>query len=309
MTRSSPGQVSFSSGEVSPLLAARMDYQRFQTGLSRCRGFLPLPHGPVTRAPGTWFRGTPKDGRLARLVDFQFAEDDAVVLEFTHLAMRVWRYGQLVMSGGSPFELVTPYGESSLSRLQWVQSADVMYLADGLRPIQRLARLALNNWTIGDAPFERGPFLPFNFDKTKTVYATAATGAIGLIGSGNPFTSDMVGSLILLEPVDNTVPLWTGNQAATVGNRVRYGGNIYELVAGNNTGVNPPVHLEGDHKYDAVANTTWRFKSGPAGIARITAFTNANSVNATVIDAMPETVLGTGTYRWALSAWSDSAQR
>lgn len=53
MTRTSPQQRSFSSGEIDPLLHQRSDYQRNQSGLALCRGFLPLPQGGFTRAPGT----------------------------------------------------------------------------------------------------------------------------------------------------------------------------------------------------------------------------------------------------------------
>lgn len=53
MTRTTPAQLSFTSGEIAPLLHRRSDYLRFQTGLAQCRGFLPLRQGGFTRAPGT----------------------------------------------------------------------------------------------------------------------------------------------------------------------------------------------------------------------------------------------------------------
>ena len=266
MTRSSPGQLTFASGEISPLLAARADYQRHQSGLAVCRGFIPLRQGGITRAPGTWFRGRTRNDARARLIDFEFAVDDAVVLEFTPLAMRVWRYGALVLSGGTPYVLATPYDAAALDRLQWMQSADVIYLADGTLPIRKLSRFALNAWTMALAQFDSGPFRNENIDKAVTIAASAATGNINLTGVGNPFAADLVGSLVRLQPVNlNSVALWTGNQAAIVGQKCRFDGNIYELVAGTNTGANPPFHDEGDHKYDEVNGTTWRFLSDSVG--------------------------------------------
>lgn len=91
MTRTSPPQVAFSSGELDPLLQRRFDYQRFQTGLAKCRGFLPLPQGAFTRAPGTIHRGATRGNAAGILVPFEFAENDALVLEFTPLKMRVSR--------------------------------------------------------------------------------------------------------------------------------------------------------------------------------------------------------------------------
>lgn len=306
MTRSSPGQFSFSSGEISPLLAARADYQRFQTGLSKCRGFIPLRQGGVTRAPGTWYRGRTLGDLKSRLIPFQFAADDAVVLEFTDLRMRVWRYGELVLVAGIPFELTTPYPQARLDNLQWVQSADVIYLVDGSRPPQKLSRFALDNWTIADVNFRTGPVRLENDDTGVTISASGATGSITLSGVGGPFTANMVDSLIQLRPEDyGSVPLWTGNLAVTVGDLCRYDGNIYELTAGTNTGVNPPIHLKGTEVYDAVNGTAWKYLSGGVGIVKVTAFTNANSVTANVVKRLPAPLVGVPTYLWALDAWSE----
>lgn len=303
MTRSSPPQLSFSAGEISPLLAARQDYQRFQTGLSVCRGFIPLRQGGVTRAPGTWYRGRTAGDDKARLIGFQFARDDAVVLEFTHQLMRVWRYGQLVMSGGTPYQLATPYREADLPNLQWVQSADVIYFADGAHPIQKLSRYDLDNWTISPAAFETGPFRAPNGDVGKTITASAATGTITLTGAGNPFSNDMVGSLMLLEPIDmSSVPLWAGNESVSANYIARFDSRIYQLTAGTNTGVNPPTHLEGTQAYGGGA--TWKYLSDTMGIVRITAVDNGNSASATVLRDLPAPLVTEPTWRWSLSAWS-----
>lgn len=36
------------------------------------------------------------------------------------------------------------------------------------------------------------------------------------------------------------IPLWTGNTDISVGKKMRYGGRIYELAQGDNTGVKGP---------------------------------------------------------------------
>lgn len=307
MSRSRPYQNTFSSGEIDPLLHARSDFQRYQTGLAKCRGFLPLRQGGVTRAPGTIHRGTTRGNAPARMVAFEFAANDALTLEFTAHKMRVWRYGALVESApGTPFELDTPYGAESLPRLQWVQDKDVVYLADGLQPVQRLSRFALDNWTIAPAPFERGPFRVQNLDEGVTIQASAATGIVTLTGSGDPFAADMVGALLRLEPTDfTTVPRWVGNAGASVGDRVTYDGRIYELSAGSNTGVNPPIHRRGDVRTDADKSTRYRFISDLVGIVRITAVADANSATAEVIRTIPQPCVDDPTYRWSEGAWSD----
>lgn len=324
MTQTSPAQVAFSSGEISPLLRTRFDYQRFQTGLAACRGFIPLMQGGVTRAPGTLHRGQTRADDKARLIPFEFAANDTLILEFTPLRMRVWRYGQLV-GGGAPYELVTPYGADSLDRLQWVQSADVIYLADGINPVQRLARFALNNWTIGAAPFKAGPFRVQNLTKGQHIRASAETGSITLTASWNFFAANHVGSLLQLK-TDNyaDIPLWTGQTSVSNGDLMRYDGRIYEVVGqpptelpipwpgggtvtvpwSGNTGVNPPIHSEGIEQTSKDPDIRWRYLSDGEGVVRITSITSPTTAQATVVRALPRSVVTRPTYRWAEGAWS-----
>lgn len=301
--RSSPAQVAFSAGEIDPLLHRRFDYQRYQTGLATCRGFIPMAQGGFTRAPGTLHRGASRGNATGVLVPFVFAADDAVVLEFTPLRMRVWRYGALVMSGGSPYELVTPYNAADLPRLRWVQSADVVYLCDGARPIQRLARLALNSWTMTAQTFEGGPLRVQNLDEALTVQASAATGSITLTASAALFQAGHVGSLFQLTPVDFTqVNQWLSNEALSIGDRRRVGDRVYELVAGTGSGAVQPVHTEGTARMDR--NVEWLYLYDNIGLVQITAVASGTSATATVLRRIPQECVADPTYRWSEGAWS-----
>jgi hypothetical protein len=297
--------VAFSSGELDPLLHRRFDYQRFQTGLAKCNGFLPLQQGGFTRAPGTLYRGRTKNDALCVLVPFQFAANDALILEFTPNLMRVWRYGSLVMAGGVPYELVTPYGATSLSSLRWVQSADVTYMVDGLQPMQRLARFALDNWTIATAVLNAGPFRVQNLEKDITIQASANSGLISLTASTSFFTPQHVGGLLKLEPTDNTsVALWSTNEAISPGVQRRYNGNVYEVTAGTNSKTNPPFHSEGEALYDNEP-LKWLFISSDIGIVRIVSVINGLSATAQVLQFVPSACVTVPTYRFSEGAWSE----
>lgn len=306
MTRSRPPQVAFNSAEISPQLAQRFDYQRYQNGLARCRGFLPARQGLVTRAPGTWFRGFTKDNKFARRIEFEFAENDALKLEFTDYLMRVWRYGALVMDGSEPFELVTPYAEADLLNLTFVQSADVIYLADGTRPIQKLKRLALDDWEISDFTPDDGPFRIFNLDEDVKVQASAETGTgITLTATSAVFEAAHVGSIMQLEPEDLTsYPGWTGETNFATGDRVRYDGNTYELTsADGNVGPIPPQHLSGTRQVSK--GVSWEFICSNFGTVRITAVASDTSATADVLAQLPNDVVAQGTYLWSEAAWSE----
>ena len=80
---------SFAGGEITSELAGRVDLTKFQTGMSLCRNFIVLPHGPIARRPGFEFINEAKDSTNAvRLMPFSFNAEQTVVLEFGHLYVR-----------------------------------------------------------------------------------------------------------------------------------------------------------------------------------------------------------------------------
>ena len=327
--RTSPIQTAYSSAELSPLLYGRIDYTRFQTGLRTCNGFLPLQQGAVTRGPGTTYDGQTRLNRRARLIAFEFAIDDSMIIELTANdtglsepaggTMRFWRYGALIEKAGAPYELSVPFGQSDIDRLQWVQSADVIYIVDGSRPMQRLERRALDDWAIADLTINDGPFRNGNVDKAITVQVGQAGTTLGdqviaiegdaveLYGAGDPFDAGMLGTLIQVQPFEyRNVALWLSNKTYAVGNVVRSNGNIYqdaEHVGGSNSGSTPPSHTEGEWISDN-QNIAWRYVSDGRGVIRITEIDDANRARGTVVRAIPIPCTTSPTYRWAESAWS-----
>ncbi|MEM6650975.1 MAG: hypothetical protein AAF582_00150 [Pseudomonadota bacterium] len=299
-------QVAFSGGEIDPLLTQRQDYQRWQSGMAECRGFMPLRQGAFTRAPGTIYRGTSRNNAKARRIPFQFSRRDTLSLEFTNQKMRVWRYGQLIeASPGVPYELDVPFLEADLASLDYVQDNDRVFIADGKRPIQLIQRFALNSWTISDAEFVNGPFEPQNIDTAKTIQASASTGTITLTAGAAMFSASDVGRIMLLRPFDfSTVPIWSAGIQPTQ-TFMRNDGNIYEVIDGLNTGVNPPVHTFGTQITDAGSNSEFRFVSTEQGIVKITSFTSATQVQAEVIQTVPKPIVDDPSHRWSFGSWSD----
>lgn len=76
---------SFAGGEITPEMWGRLDNVKFQTGLALCRNALVLPHGPVTKRPGTAFvnfcNQLTDTAYKVRLIPFQFSATDTIVLE------------------------------------------------------------------------------------------------------------------------------------------------------------------------------------------------------------------------------------
>jgi hypothetical protein len=80
---------SFAAGEITPELAGRLDLTTYATGLSLCRNFVTLPHGPAARRSGFEFVNEAKDSTQAvRLMPFAFSASQTAVLEFGNLYLR-----------------------------------------------------------------------------------------------------------------------------------------------------------------------------------------------------------------------------
>ena len=68
-------QRTFSSGEVSPALYARVDLTKYATGLRTCRNNIVLRYGGVANRPGSTFVGEVSDSSKAiRLIEFVFSQ-------------------------------------------------------------------------------------------------------------------------------------------------------------------------------------------------------------------------------------------
>ena len=97
MARSAPAFSSFTAGEISPRLEGRTNIEKYREGLSDLTNMVVMPHGGVTRRPGTEFLGqcasssNASGNHFVRLIPFQFKTSDTYILEFTNETMRVFR--------------------------------------------------------------------------------------------------------------------------------------------------------------------------------------------------------------------------
>ncbi len=62
---------SFTAGELSSSMEGRTDFAKYFNGASNIENFVVLPHGPVTRRPGTYFVSEVKtSANSTRLIPF-----------------------------------------------------------------------------------------------------------------------------------------------------------------------------------------------------------------------------------------------
>ncbi len=176
MSSSTPAITSFTGGELSPRLRGRVDLAKYFSGCSRLENMTVFPHGGATRRSGLRFVAEAADSAAkSRLIPFEFNSEQTYVLEFSNQAMRVFTDGGLVLdvAGTAPYALATPYGESDLAGLGYVQSADTLILVHRDFAPRKLTRADHNDWSLAELVF--APQTPTPTGVTATASTTGST--------------------------------------------------------------------------------------------------------------------------------------
>jgi len=161
---------SFTAGELSERLGARLDFDRYKNGCKRLRNMTCQVQGPATRRPGMKFvydlNDIFIDPTLARvrMIPFIFSETQAYALIFFQaesgeIYMVIGEDDALVEDpggGGGIYALDLPVG-FDIEGFDYAQSLDEIYIAQpGMQPII-LIRNARDSWAWADLTFSCFP--------------------------------------------------------------------------------------------------------------------------------------------------------
>lgn len=136
-------QAAFTTGEISPAVGNRVDLDKYKSALLNAENTVIRPYGGCYRRQGSKYIGALKyNDKDAVLVNFYDTENSAYLLEVGVQYIRIWKDG--VYTGT---ELATPYQYPK--KLQFTQSADVMFICSGIYPVKQLRHLQ-NGWDIID---------------------------------------------------------------------------------------------------------------------------------------------------------------
>jgi hypothetical protein len=202
---------SFAAGEISAALAFRDDLQRHQVAVRRAENMMVLPEGGLTRMPGTRFVLPLKnEAEIGELFPFRFSGSDAYMWVINGQAVRLLLGGGFV---GAPFEFAVPWAAADLPNVRLLRiDTRVIGVCAGYQP-QLITRIDHTNWTVAPYQPAGGPVGTQNLDPTKTLQASATTGAIVLTANHNLFLASDVGGVVRLdEPSLATVPNWKPNE-------------------------------------------------------------------------------------------------
>ena len=172
-------QPTFSGGEVSPHLYARADVQGYGSWLRTACNFWVHPQGGASNRPGTAYVNTAKYAdKNCRLIPFIISEEEAYVLEVGHQYIRVHAQAGTLLEEGDIYEISSPYDESDLSTLNYVQYEQTLYLVHGNYAPRTLTRGEDGYFTLEVATIKDGPFMPANTEASKKMRVVRSSSTV-----------------------------------------------------------------------------------------------------------------------------------
>lgn len=327
MSKTNQYQASFTVGEISDLVAGRIDIDKYKSACRTAINVVALPFGPMTRRPGFKFvQELPDSSKTAKLVEFEYSNQQTYILEFSDLLIRFYKDQGIILSGGSPYSIVSPYAEADLTDLRFTQSFDTVYITHPNYAPRKLVRNGHTNWVLSTVSFSEPAWLDENTTAV-TMTPSGTTGSITITASSATFASTDVGRSIRYKsgpdksktisyPGTGTqvyydIPFYPQTSSDIDVNFVEATGTrtAKTYIAGA-PGAGQYTIANGQVQTGDTASTSQKVEiaqknagSGQWGWVTITAYTNSTTVTATV----QRTLAGTNaSVYWRLGAWSDT---
>lgn len=175
----------FATGELDPLLRARVDLDAYNNALEKATNVLIQPQGGLRRRPGTKHILELPSGAAdgVRLVPFQFSVNDSYMLCFMHQRMYVIKDGVLIENingSGNDYLAVSSITSSMVDDMCWTQSADTLIVVHpDLHPLTIVRGATDASWTASQITFDSIPKHAFNLVQVEPKYTITPSAVSG----------------------------------------------------------------------------------------------------------------------------------
>ena len=208
-------QTNFSTGELDPLLRARVDLTAYSNALEKATNVVCQPQGGIRRRPGSRYitalanSGAESAANGVRLVEFEFSTSDSYMLCFTHNRMYIFKNRTLITNingTGNPYLSTSGVGltGSTLNNIVWTQSADTLIVVHpDVAPISIVRGASDSLWTASAITFDSIPKYAFTVSVTNpagTLTPSAVSGKVTLTASSSVFVAGSVGQYVNAQP-------------------------------------------------------------------------------------------------------------
>lgn len=147
----------FTSGELSTRLYGRIDIKKYLSGCRTLENMMVHVHGGATRRAGTRFVQETKSSGQARLVPFRYAPGTAYILEMGEGYVRFYKNNSSVLSGTTPYEIVSPFTVTQMANVKYCRAnADLYFVHPDVAPY-KLVRTTDTSWTFNPVSFTAIP--------------------------------------------------------------------------------------------------------------------------------------------------------
>ncbi|MCW8915050.1 MAG: hypothetical protein OQK24_04260 [Magnetovibrio sp.] len=202
-------KTSFTSGEVSLELAGRGDLSAYDNGAGTLSNIFVMPTGGIYRRAGLRYVNTvPNEGRL---ISFEFNTEQTYLLVFRNAQVDVYEDGE------DPITIdPAPWTLDQIKQINWVQSADTLFITHPDVPPKKLTRNNGGEWSIDDWVFYtkddviHQPYHKFSDDEVTFQASVTGKGNTGTItASADVFVADHVGKRFRIEGKELEVTSYT----------------------------------------------------------------------------------------------------
>jgi hypothetical protein len=170
-------QTNFTAGELSPILYGHVNLDKYANGVKEATNVAIKPHGAVRRRNGTKYISEVKtSANKTRLIGIEFSTSNSFILEFGNQYIRFYKNKAQLTSGGSPYEITTPYLTADLFDITFVPFGSVVYFAHPSYAPRILTYTSDTSWTLEEIDFYPPPTLELGHTLNTTVSLSAASG-------------------------------------------------------------------------------------------------------------------------------------
>jgi hypothetical protein len=299
-------QTNFSTGELDPLLRARVDLAAYTNALEKATNIVCQPQGGIRRRPGSRYitalanSGAESAANGVRLVEFEFSTSDSYMLCFTHNRMYIFKNRVLITNingTGNAFLDTSAVGltGTTLNNIVWTQSADTLIVVHpDVAPIRIVRGASDSLWTASAITFDSIPKYAFTVTVTSpagTLTPSAVSGKVTLTASSSVFHEGRSNTAVA--GTANTITLDAGASATDD----IYNGSTITITSGTGVGQSRIISDYVGGTQVATVSTNWTIQPNntsvfsiashvgqyinatPQGRAKIVKFNSATSVD------------------------------
>ena len=318
MPRTTLALTSFVSGEFSPKMDGRSDFDKYSSGTKTLENFLIHPQGAATRRVGTQFIAEVKDStKKTRLIPFEFSTTQTYILEFGDQYIRFFKdKGQITESTKTITGITQANPAVVTSATHGYSNGDFIIITSvvGMTQVNGVTFKVANQTT---NTFELQTVNGTNINSTAYTAYSSAGDANRIYQISTPYLEAELFDIKFAQSADVMYIVHPNHETNKLSRTGHTSWSLNEVVftdgpylAPNTTAITLTPSATSGSGITITASTNAfistdvnRLVSFSNGYARITAFNSATNVTADVEDDFDNT---TATTDWKLGAFSDT---